>query len=458
LLVERHPDLLSHPRQRSLSVRTLELYRQVGLHDRIQAARLDFAGPADYVAVRAQTLASVEYEPVQQQGNAGHAAASSPCVGTPIDQDRVEALLRERALELGAELRFGSELCDFSQDDKAIYAQLSDVDRKVKARYLVAADGVRSSVRQRLGVPMTSYGQSSRMLSLLVDADLRPALAGRTVHMAYLRQPRPTTFLMALDNDGQRWAFGTAEGDEVDHAELVRAAAGLPDLEVRLRPQVPGTDKTALTFEFGAEIAETFRVGRVFLAGDAAHLMPPTGGFGGAAGVQDGHNLAWKLAAVLRGQAGDGLLDTYDQERRPVADFTLRQALARAGSRFGDGKTDEIVDRWKVLLGYRYGGPPVDVLELKAQPGTRAPHVLMPDGRSTLDLYGSGFVLLIGPDGDAWRATELPVEVVRIQATAEHGIADDGAVLVRPDGFVAWRRSGPDARLPTTADLLSAPG
>jgi hypothetical protein len=227
---------------------------------------------------------------------------------------------------------------------------------------------------------------------------------------------------------------------------------------VRLRPQIPGTTRTALKFEFGAEVAETFRVGRVFLAGDAAHLMPPTGGFGGAAGVQDAHNLAWKLAAVLRGQGGDRLLDTYDRERRPVADFTLRQALARASSRFGNGKVDEIVDRWTVLLGYRYGGPPVDVRELRAQPGTRAPHVVMADGRSTLDLYGSGFVLLVGPNGDGWRTTDLPVDVVRIDATAEHGIGDDGAVLVRPDGFVAWRSSGSLDRMPTFAELHLVPG
>jgi putative polyketide hydroxylase len=463
VLVERHPDLLRHPRQRSQVPRTLELFRQVGLEERIQAARVDFAGPSEYVAVRAATLAG-EHTRLDQQDDALRSAAFSPCTGTPIDQDVVEDLLRTRARELGARIHFGTELRDF--DGTHAYLRGSDGDHQVRARYLVAADGADSPLRERLGIRSEGPGDFYDLLSLTIDADLRPALAGRTVHMAYLEHPGPRTFLMALDRDGRHWVFGTADDpasptpDEDRCVELVQAAAGIP-APVHIRPQIPGT--TVTRFRVGASVAATFRSGPVFLIGDAAHLMPPTGGFGGATGVQDAHNLAWKLAAVLRGDAGEALLDTYDEERRPVAHLTMRQALARSKFRFGSEPPDEILDRATVMLGYGYrsaavpgGSPaPVDAADLNGRPGTRAPHVPLPDGTSTIDLYGSGFVLLTGPHGKAWAkaARDLPMIIKSLEpdAARRHGIALDGALLVRPDGIVAWRGPAP---VPDPADRL----
>ncbi|MDL4773059.1 MULTISPECIES: FAD-dependent oxidoreductase [Thermomonosporaceae] len=483
-LVERHPDLLSHPRQRSLGPRTLELYRQVGLEPRIQAARVDFAAPDEYVAVRAETLAG-GHLPVDAQGDGERAAEASPCTGTAIDQDSVEALLRTRAGELGARIRFGMELRDLAERDGAVHARLRGLDgaeHRLRARYVVAADGADSPVRHRLGVPMEGPGDFYHLLTLMVDADLRPALAGRTVHMAFLERPRPKTFLMALDRAGLRWVFGTSDDPRSGMpgpgrcVELVRAAAGLPAVPVRLRPQIAGTEQTALRFRVAAAVAASYRAGRVFLIGDAAHLMPPTGGFGGATGVEDARNLAWKLAAVLRGHAGDLLLDTYQDERRPVGEFTMRQAVARSQFRFGpgsgsgpgsEGGGDAIVDRVTVMMGYRYrsaavtgGGRspagPVQPGDLCGEPGTRAPHLSLGEGpgSSTIDLYGSRFVLLTGPSGRGWTAAArdlpVPVTVKRFgtgpapaDAAVRHGIGPDGALLVRPDGFVAWRHPGP---------------
>src|SRR5262249_26339527 len=158
---------------------------------------------------------------------------------------------------------------------------------------------------------------------------------------------------------GRRWVFGTTddpgagEPDEERCVELIRTAVGLP-LPIRLRPQMEGTGKTGMRFKVGAEGAASYPAGRGFLSGDAAHLMPPTGGFGGATGVQDAHNLAWTLAAVLRGHAGPALLDTYHEERHPVGEFTMAQAAARSNLRFGPGSgTAEIVDHATVTLGYR---------------------------------------------------------------------------------------------------------
>ena len=476
ILVERHPDVLSHPRQRSVPPRSMELYRQIGIEARIRAARSDFVGVADYVLIRAPTLASATYLPVDKHdttGNGAEAALISPCAGAPIDQDRVERILRDRATELGAQIRFGTELLDFTDHGDHIQARLRDRDgarHDVTARYLIAADGGESPIRARLGIPLDRQDESYDLISLLVDADLRPATAGRTVHMAFLEQPRPRTFLMALDLTGRRWAFGTtdlpgaAEHDEEASIELVRRAVGLPSVAVRLRPQIPGTTQTVLRFRVGAAVASRYRAGNVFVAGDAAHLMPPTGGFGGATGVQDVHNLAWKIAATARGEAGDGLLDTYEQERRPAAGFTVAQALARSRQRLTVENGDTpVVDRATVMFGYRYRSAavldptgdrgPVPATALRAEPGTRAPYVA-----DLLDRYGSGFVLLTGPAGAAWATAArtlpnltTPNLTIHSANPHRHGIEADGAVLVRPDGIVAWRSPGGQ---PQPAEIL----
>jgi putative polyketide hydroxylase len=312
-----------------------------------------------------------------------------------------------------------------------------------------------------------------------VEADLNSALRGRRVSIAYLERPSPGTILMAHDDAGLRWVFGTGYVPERDAladftdqrcAELVRAAAGLPDLEVRLRPQIPGTDLKVLGFTIGAQLARRYRTGRVFLVGDAAHIVPPTGGLGGSTGVQDAHNLAWKLAAVLGGQAEPGLLDSYHDERHAVGQLVMEQALARFQFRMGPGGGAEpapLLDHAAVALGYQYRSSamvgaagdttPLRPQELDGQPGTRAPHhevVRDGDKLSTLDLYGRDLVLLAGAEGAGWlaaaervadrlgvplRGYRLGVELASDGASAAHRLDADGALLVRPDGFVTWR-------------------
>jgi putative polyketide hydroxylase len=239
-------------------------------------------------------------------------------------------------------------------------------------------------------------------------------------------------------------------------------------VEVKLRPQIRGTDLKVLGFNIGAQVARQYRAGRVFLAGDSARINPPTGGLGGNTGVQDAHNLAWKLAAVLHGQAGPALLDTYHNERHPIGLLTMQQAFARFGSRMGQGAEVPLIDYGAVTMGYRYRSSavlgasedisPLLPKELAGEPGTRAPHVAVTFGGrkiSTIDLYGRRFVLLAGANGAAWiSAAErvmqrlgVPLDVYRFGvelggaevAAAVHRLETDGALLVRPDGFVAWR-------------------
>jgi putative polyketide hydroxylase len=486
LVVERHPGLLIHPRLRGITPRTVEVYRQVGLEAAIRAA--SFAGDGDYrwVTARAETLASPEYLPTEEEGEDEGAGDASPCGFAPIDQDKLEVLLRARAEELGAQVRFSTELTSFSQDDDGVTATVADRagggSRTVRADYLIAADGANSPVRQRLGLATDGPGPLFHTITALVDADLNPALRGRPVSIAYLERPSPGTILMAHDDAGLHWVFGTGYRPDQDAledftdqrvAELVRAAAGLPDLEVRLRPQIPGTDLKVLGFTIGAHLARGYRAGRVFLVGDAARIVPPTGGLGGSTGIQDTHNLAWKLAAVLHGQAGAGLLDSYHDERHRVGRLVMEQALARFQFRMaqgGGGQGPPLIDHAAVALGYQYrsaavlGGAddttPVPPGRLAGAPGTRSPHrevELDGDKLSTLDLYGRQPVLLAGAGGAGWtaaagrvaerlgvpvRAYRFGVELAGHDLAAAHGIGDDGALLVRPDGFVAWRSPG----------------
>jgi putative polyketide hydroxylase len=469
VLVERHPDLLIHPRARGLTPRTVEVYRQAGIEAAITDAA--YAGPDfAWAPIKADTMNDVEYslpdEPREDEG-----AAASPCRFLPINQDKLELILRDQAREHGADIRFATEMTSFIQDtdgvDVAVTDRATGADTVIRANYMIAADGFHSPTRASLGIEVDGPGALFTTMTAIVDADLTPALRGRKATIAYLQKPRPFTIMMAHNDANTRWVFGTgydprseslADFTDDRVAEMVRAAAGLPDVAVQLVPQIPGTDLKVLGFPIGAHVARAYRSGRVFLAGDSAHVVPPTGGLGANTGIQDAQNLAWKLAMVLGKQAGPKLLDTYERERRPVGRLTMEQALARFGARMGPDAGPRIIEYGAVAMGYRYAPAedgdtePMPPRELSGEPGTRAPHVPMPvagsgANGSILDLYGSRFVMLIGPAGQAWldAATDIDVPLVThrlaSQALDAYGIGADGASLVRPDGFVAarWR-------------------
>ncbi|MFF3458178.1 FAD-dependent monooxygenase [Streptomyces sp. NPDC002730] len=478
LVVERHPDTLSHPRSRGVNPRTVELYRQVGLEDRLWSEASLATDFSKLLMIRAETLAGQEIfsGPTDQPDPSG---SVSPCEWAPIDQDRLEHLLRERAGELGAELAFSTELVSFEQDDSGVTAVLKDTgtgaERTVRAKYLVAADGSRSPIRNTLGIESDGPGEFATTVSVLFEADLSKAARGRPVGVCYLDKPAPSTILFAHDGK-KRWIFATGmpPGDTLDDiteekaVELVRAAIGEPDLEVGIIAQLPAGGAKWLSFVIGAQVARDYRQGRVFLVGDAAHLVPPTGGFGASLGIQDANNLAWKLAAVLDGEAGPELLDTYQAERHPVAWMTLQQALGMMQERTGDeGEGQDQADAYgTTVFGYRYSsGPPVSPQQLSGEPGTRAPHLeLERDGKSisVLDLYGRTPVVITAEGGQAWvDAAKAVADDLGVTLTAHriggpgaeivapgngvaktYGIEAGGAVLVRPDGFVAWRSAG----------------
>jgi putative polyketide hydroxylase len=486
LLVERHSGTSQHPRGRGNNVRTMELYRTAGVEPQIREAASVLAD--NHGILQAGSLTGPDQEWLFRQIDPGGALSRlSPSGWCLCSQNDLEPVLLERALALGADIRFGTELVSFEQDDDGVTALVrtreSGQTHTVRADYLVAADGPRSPVRERLGIGQRGKGDLFHNVSITFRAkELADVVGDRRFIVCYLTNPESSGALLPVDNQ-EHWVFHApwrpADGETLEDftdercTALIRAATGVSDLEVEVTGKAP--------WHAAERIADRYVHGRVFLAGDAAHEMSPTGAFGSNTGIQDAHNLAWKLAAVLEGWAGPALLDTYEAERRPVAQATAERASERSAEHQHPGYevspgTGRQPGMLAVVLGYRYRSPavcggPVDGQAVpqdfrpNAEPGSRAPHMwLRREGvrLSTLDLYEPRPVLLAGPEGDGWRAAGpraaaqagVPLDCYRVghgpaadvipeapdaDWAQVHGVAADGAVLVRPDGFVAWR-------------------
>ncbi|MFE6747961.1 FAD-dependent oxidoreductase [Kitasatospora purpeofusca] len=489
LLVEKHADTSRHPRGRGNNVRTMELYRVAGIEAAIREAASVLA--PNHGILQAPSLTGEEQEWLFREIDpGGRLARFSPSSWCLCSQNDLEPVLRHAARDLGADIRFGTELLSFEQDDEGVTALLrsreTGEERTVRAQYLVAADGPRSPARTALGIGQSGKGELFHNVSITFRAKrLAEAVGDRHFIACYLTNPEADGALLPVDNR-EEWVFHAPwhpeHGEPLEAftdercARHIRAAVGMPELDVEVTGRAP--------WHAAERVAESYSSGRVFLAGDSAHEMSPTGAFGSNTGIQDAHNLAWKLAAVLCGWAGPGLLDTYGQERRPVARVTSERASARSAEHShpgyavvpGVGRQAGVL---AVALGYRYPrgavtgtdpeGPVVpEAFGSAGEPGSRAPHqwLLRAGVRlSTLDLYEQTMVLLTGSAGTAWqegarRAADrlaVPLEAFRIGPDGEddlapepgedfaalHGIGPDGALLVRPDGFVAWRARGP---------------
>jgi 2-polyprenyl-6-methoxyphenol hydroxylase-like FAD-dependent oxidoreductase len=457
MVVEHHRGTAIHPRAAQISQRSMEIFRSVGVEQmvRLKSAQ-QFVQDGAIMAV--ETLAGKEVAYYVANLNEGIRDVS-PCERVFISQSLLEPLLKQRAEELGTDLRFATEMISFEQDDSGVTAHIRHRDSgetaTVRARYMIAADGAHSRVRERLGIRMPGRDCFSNSITIYFRANLGPLLRGRNLSVIYVINPALRGFFrIELPFDSGFLAV-TAVGDpehpntdvssgltEQRCLELLHAALGVDDLSVEIQD--------VMHWQASANTAERFRDGNIFLVGDAAHVMPPHGGFGGNTGVQDAQNLAWKLAWVLQGEAHPDLLQTYESERRPVCHFTVEQAYARYVTRtapyLAPQGTQPLADDQDVELGYCYDGRlHENPREAKGRPGTRAPHLWLSEGRSTLDLFGFDFVLLAGPQWQA--ATGLAIHRLTEPAfRTAYGITASEAVLVRPDGFVAWRGEGAPPR------------
>ncbi len=457
IVVEHHRGTAIHPRAAQITQRTMEIFRTVGIEQLVREKSTEqFVQDGAVMAV--ETLAGKEVAYYISNLNEG-VRDVSPCERVFISQSLLEPLLKARAEELGADLRFATDLISFQQEADGVTAEVRHRDTgavsRIRASYMIAADGAHSRVRDQLGIGMHGHGSFSNSITIYFRADVGPLLRGRNLSVIYVLNPQLRGFFRVEKPFDSGFLAVNAIGDPANpitdissgltderSMEMVREALGVDD--------IPITIQDVMHWKASAKTADRFQAGRIFLAGDAAHVMPPNGGFGGNTGVQDAHNLAWKLAWVLRGAAGPELLLTYETERLPVGAFTVEQAYSRYVSRtapyLGTEGMQPVVNDLNVELGYAYDreGPlHENPRESKGRAGTRAPHVWLEDGRSTLDLFGRNFVLMSGsgwPEPTPPGADKWVIEDPRVGAA--YGITPAGAVLVRPDGFVAWRTVG----------------
>jgi putative polyketide hydroxylase len=468
ILVERHPHTAITPKARAFTPRSLEIYRGCGLEREIlgrQSAltRLPAVIGMDTLAGEIRFSDAVERPP----------ATGSPSPWAMVDQDELEQLLRDAAAAAGAEVRFGTEMISLDAGPDGVTAvvrRLDDgVEYGIRADYVIAADGHRAGIRGRLGIGADGPGTLHSAVHFVFEADLDAVLGDRRFFLAYLDKPVTGSVIAPLRTPG-RWLLGVPDhpalAGDLDRVpdefcvELVRQAVGVPDLDVTLVPLVPGWAQKLTRVRIGGWVASRYRAGRVFFAGDAAHVVPPAGSLGANTGIADAHNLAWKLTAVVNGHAGAELLDSYEAERRPVAQQTLHHTMRLMRARHSAGAEEiEGIDDVAVTSGYRYRSAAVvtpKAANPKGSPGLRAPHVWLAHGDarlSTVDLF-DGFTMLAGPDGSDWAtavksvADAVPIRLhvigvelhdVEHRFLTSYGITRTGATLVRPDGFIAWR-------------------
>ena len=447
LVVDRRSGTSGLPRATGINVRTVEILRSWGVAPAVRAHRI--RGVPE--AASAPTLVA----PPRSSGRAGGYPSHreildvSPVLPLACPQDRLEPVLVDAARRAGGEIRFGTPLVALTVGSDGVRAEFGSGPR-VHATFVVGADGTRSAVRAALGIATTHLGTWAHAVQVLFrpDAPLRP---DPPLLLTFVDEPHPGAMLPMGEG---RWVYAALrfDGSPPDIPDnwtaTLRAATGSPDLA----PEVLDVQR----FTLAAEVATTYRAGPGFLVGDAAHRTTPVAGIGLNTAIHDGHELGWKLAWAARGLAGDALLASHDAERGPVGLAAAARSLDVQG-RPTDGLPSALghTHRSPVIAGTE---PAPDLrIDLTARPGERAPHAWVRHAgghRSTLDLFDGTLTLLTSPDGRPWAraaaaVTGVPFQVLvdgrdvhGVTLAARYGLRPGTAVLVRPDGRVAWRHDG----------------
>jgi len=474
-------------RARGLSVRSMEHLRRWGVAD---AARALVTLPAEWPRDVAVVTALTEHELIRLTRNAYVPVtdlAAEPALSLP--QHLLNSVLQDAAQAAGADFRIGWEVVRLEQDADGVTARLLEVTtgrtRIVHARYGVGCDGGRSLVRQVAGISREESVPIGKNLSVSLhfpDAFDQLGIAPNANYMLFTEHIN-TLF---CPYNAQEWGYAIGPvpmNFDFDTLDL--------DAETRLRIGRDAEFSVLWSSPYPVQkrVARTYRNGRLFLAGDAAHLFPPYLGQNMNTGIDDAVNLGWKLAAAVHGWGGEELLDSYSAERRPIGwrnasasvstaqvMVDARDYLATTGIPRGDDAESESTRRelgrkiyeithreWNtngIVLDQRYDESPVTVPDgtgapewdqtsytPNARPGHRAPHIALPDGRALFDIFGDQFTLLdLGAEsGDveslakAAGAATLPLDVLRIDLPAVRVAYGRRLVLVRPDQHVAWR-------------------
>ena len=492
VLIEQSDGSIYQPRMDMVGVRTMEFCRRWGLVGTVESSPY----PRDYAQDNVYVTSLAGYELGRERfPGIGQAAPppQSPQRRERCPQNMFDPILRAfAASQKSVTLRYRTRLMGFMQDAERVTATVENADtgarEQIAARYLVGCDGARSLVRETLGIAMRGNPALTYTTNVIFRCpDLLSLHDKGKAYRHILIGPEGTWATVVAINGRDQWRFsliGSSTQREYTTAEIeaaIRRAVGR-DFKFEILSVLPWVRREL--------VADTYRQGRGFIAGDAAHAMSPTGGFGMNTGIGDAVDLSWKLAAVLQGWGGDDLLDSYSAERQPVGARNVAEASGNLRRMLSVGRHADLLDdtaegaatrqkvgaefselmrrEWFTLgihLGYRYENSPIcwpdgtpappdeaRSYEQTARPGHRAPHVWLADGRSTLDLFGRGFTLLgfgasaaeAAPLVEAARACGVPIEFVPLNEPNVAGLYGRKFVLVRPDGHVAWR----DDRMP----------
>lgn len=484
VLIERHPSTAIHPKAGGITFRTMELFRELGLEKGSRLAGKALENCHGRIAV--QTIAEVKHEELEQiraaqyennENSFRKVEEISPSKQTACYQITLEEMMLQCAKKLGGELSFYHELVSYEQNENGVIATIRNRDTKedsmIHCDYVIAADGAKSKIREQLGILTEGRGTiGGYYMNIYFEADLSEFIKGDAFGFTMILHPEVIGALIPVDNES-KWiyhvAYDPVKGERPEDfsiercKQIIQTAIGSTDI----KPEIV----SVLPWEASESTAVKFQDNRIFLVGDSAHIMPPTGGFGSNTGIQDAHNLAWKLAAVIKGKANPKLLETYHDERYPVAKLTTAYAsslLFRAANR-EEGSLNNI-DGLAVTVGYQYCSEAIidnsvtphrmDSIELNGRPGTRAPHLWGTyEGKevSILDLFGNSFVLLTRVENSSWAeaahtvSAKLGINIkgYRVGLSGDfiapedifsklYGIENGGAVLIRPDGFIGW--------------------
>jgi 2-polyprenyl-6-methoxyphenol hydroxylase-like FAD-dependent oxidoreductase len=489
-LIEKSDGQVLQPKMDMVGIRTMEFCRRWGIVPWVESAGYNRAYPQDCAWVT--TLNGYEFGreifPAPQDEKK---PPQSPQKRERCPQNFFDPVLRRFAGQFETvAMSYNTELVSFVEDDDGVTSTVRDVltgeTRTIRSQYLVGTDGGASGVRQGLGIKMSGEPTLTYTTNVVFRTDNLEALHNLKPAYRYIFiGPEGTWATLVAINGRDQWRFSLVgsttmetHSEEVMRSAIIRAVGKEFDFEIL----------SMLPWIRRQLVADSYGTKRVFVAGDAAHLTSPTGGFGMNTGIQDAVNLSWKLAATLDGWGGPGLLESYEVEMRPVAIRNVNEAtgnLKRMLSprvvspgpemfedtpeaetkrhEFGDAYTELMKREWfsiGIHLGYMFEGSPIVVpdgtpqpadevqtYKPTARPGSRAPHVWLEPEKSLIDLFGKEFVLLRfgkeAPDGSvlaqAAAARGVPFKIVQIDNAEAAALYERKLVLVRPDGQVAWR-------------------
>jgi len=508
LVVERRDGTVSHPKMNMISTRTMEFCRRWGVAGEIRGAGWPPEHPMNIAYVTSLSgyrISGFEYpsyddRPPWQHTPEGHQRCSQ-LFFDPVIQKRAESFASVTS-------RYRTLFRSFEQDADGVTAVLEDrstgKQETVRARYMVACDGADSPIRETLGINIAGNAPLSFDINMFFESQDVMRFHRKHQAMMYWLYGADGFWGQFIAVDGRGlWRLSMITPELItdtasfDAHKWIRKALGSDDIAYDL--------KSILPWERHRRVADQYHVGRVFIAGDAAHQFSPTGGLGMNTGIQEAVDIAWKLSAVLNGWGGEALLDSYFAERQPVAvrnneeatanfkklaelpsgedidkDTPAGDALrAKAQDVVENGGYNEEYEQEGVTVGYRYdtspicvddgsGFPALTITEYvqSARPGARAPHVWLPDGRSTLDLFGKDFTLLrLGNDAPdaggliaAAAACSMPLRVEHVLNEDARTLYDCALCLVRPDGHVAWRGDVDPANAQAIIDTVRGAG